>query len=317
VTASEGVTLTSVNTKGVEDPSRCQTDSSGFFACLVPTGSTGNLTFTIIFTGFTNKTFDANINAGEATDAGAQNMEGGTTGQWAVIPGAFDGIQVLLAQLKGCTLSDGAGGAFDPATMLPATARASDECTAAGLFVVDDGDVATFLTGGTLSNYQSLFINCAADYSYVDGADAVLQEYNAAGGHIYFSDLADSWLTSAFPGVIIFAGYSTNAGTISASVPYLPLATNVGDPIDIVFDLSAWAAIDDVPATTTTFIQGDISSITSYSGVHPITVGWRPDVSSGCVFYTSYHIEGAGTDTTIPQVAAMKYLVQNISSVCQ
>lgn len=319
---STSAPLASVN-KGVENPSQCVSDSSGNFACVVPEGQTGTLSFFLSLTGFSDTTFQASISAGATTDSGTLAMSGSASGQWVVVPGSFDGVQVLLSQLKGCTLSDGAGNPFDPATMDPATARASTECTDLGLLVLNDWDttsdtyVPTFLTGSSLASYQSLFINCDADWSGTTGVDAAIQAYNTAGGHIYFSDLADSWLTSAFPGVITFFGYSTMTGTVSSAVPYAPLAAVVGDPINVIFDLGAWAAMDSVAAGVTTYIQGDISTVSSYTGVRPITVGWRPSSSTGCVFYTSYHIEGAGTGTGIPQEDAIKYLVQNISSVCQ
>jgi hypothetical protein len=123
-------------------------------------------------------------------------MSGSSSEKWAVVPGAWDGVQVLLAQLKGCTLSDGAGGSFDPATMNAASARASDDCTSKGLLVLDDVDAAsanfvpTFLAGSSLSEYDALFINCGANYSdsgIVDPAPAVdpaVQAFSAAGKHI-------------------------------------------------------------------------------------------------------------------------------------
>lgn len=321
--AASAQTLSTVTTKGVEDSTKCVADTSGFFACLVPEGTSGTVSFIIIFAGFEDKAFTAEIAAGQTTDAGAQTMSGSTSARWVVVPGAYDGVQVLLAQLKGCTLTNLAGDPFDATTDDPAHSRGSDDCVSKGLVVLDDTDttseyyVPDFLVSAALADYASLFINCAADYSSTDGVDAAIQTFNTNGGHIYFSDLADSWLTSAFPGMINFGPASTNTGTVSSSVPYAPLAAVVGDPIDIVFDLGSWADIDTVESGVTTYIQGDISSVSTLSGVHPITVGWRPASATGCVFYTSYHIEGAGTGTGTPQENAIKYLVQNIATVCQ
>jgi len=314
-------TLGTITSKGVEDSTRCVADTSGNFACLVPQGTLGNLDFIVVFAGFANKSFSGEIAAGQTTDVGVQAMSGSTSLRWVVVPGSFDGVQVLLAQLKGCTLTDGSGNPFDPATMDAAGARGSEDCFNKGLLVLDNWDttseyyVDTFIVSSALADYAALFANCDADYSWVTGADAALQSFNSSGGHVYFSDLADSWLTSAFPGMINFAGNSTSTGTVSAGVPYGPLAAVVGDPINVVFDLSVWTAIDTVESGVTTYVQGDISTVSSYTGVHPITVGWRPGSSSGCVFYTSYHIEGASTGSA--QELAIKYLVQNIGSVCQ
>jgi hypothetical protein len=318
-------TLSTVTTKGVEDTTKCVADTSGDFACLVPAGTSGATSFLLVFAGFTDKTFSGEIAAGVATDTGTQTMSGSTSSRWVVVPGAYDGVQVLLSQLKGCTLNDMSGNPFDPATMDPASARGSDSCLAVGLLVLDDMDttsqyyVPDFLLSASLADYASLFINCAADYSGTTGVDAAIQAFNTNGGHIYFSDLADSWLTTAFPGMINFGPANTSSGppNVSASVPYAPLAAVVGDPIDIVFDLGSWADIDTVEAGVTTYIQGDISALSTLTGVHPITVGWRPASATGCIFYTSYHIEGAGTGTGTPQENAIKYLVQNIATVCQ
>jgi len=62
------------------------------------------------------------------------------------------------------------------------------------------------------------------------------------------------------------------------------------------------------------YIEGDISEFTDYVGVKPITVGFKPTDTNACVFYTSYHIEGASVGSD--QELAIKYLVQNINSVC-
>ncbi len=317
-TAMEVGKLATLGAKGVEDATRCVADATGNFACVVPSGSAGTLSFLLIFTGFDNKSFSADIVSDSTTDVGAQTMSGSSSEKWVVVPGSFDGVQVLLAQLKGCTLDDGSGGAFDPATMDAADARASTDCTNKGLLVLDETPgtetyVATFLASSLLSEYDALFINCNANYTATD-VDAKIQEFSMAGGHIYFSDLADSWLTILFPSKITFGAHATGTGTVSGDVVDTNLAAVVGNPINIVFDLGSWADIDTVTSDVTTFIQGDISALSSLTGVHPITVGWRPSSATGCIFYTSYHIEGASTGA--PQELAIKYLVQNIPTVC-
>ena len=318
--ANVAASLGTITSKGVEDPTRCLADSQGFFACLVPTGTSGTTAFYLMFAGFDDRTFNADIVAGATTDAGALAMSGDTSARWAVVPGTYDGVQVLLAQLKGCTLEDGAGNPFDPLTDDAQYARGSADCESKGLLVLSDDTTSpnyppTFIDGNGLNGYSALFVNCDANFSSTT-TDAALQTFSNAGGHVYFSDLSDSWLTPAFPGKINFAGNSTSTGTLSATVPYAQLAAVVGSPINIVFDLPVWTAINTVEAGVTTYIQGDISApLTSYTGVHPVTVGWRPSTSSGCVFYTSYHIEGNSTGSA--QEKAIKYLVQNIGSVCQ
>ncbi len=309
-------------TKGVEDATKCVADAAGDFACEVPAGQTGTLGFFIIFTGFDNKTFTADIVSDQVTNVGSQTMTASAAAKWVVVPGSFDGVQVLLAQLKGCTLNDIGGSPFDPATMDAAGARASEDCTNKGLLVLDDLNtgsdtyIPTFLTGSSLSTYDSLFVNCDADWSFEPNVDTSIQAFSNAGGHLYFSDLSDSWLSSAFPGAITFGGNNTSTGNVSGDVVHAGLAAVVGDPINIVFDLPVWTVIDSVQSFVTTYIQGDVTAVSStVTGVRPITVGWRPSSSSGCIFYTSYHIEGASTGAA--QELAIKYLVQNVGTVCQ
>jgi len=308
-------TATSITTKGVENATNCYADDTGEFVCVVP--NTGSYTFLLIKSGFDNLTFDTTIAAG-TNNVGAQAMTANADKKWVVVPGSFDGVQVLLSQIKGCTLTNADGD--------PALARASDECTALGLLVLDDTDmmsdtyVPTFLAGSSLGDYDALFINCDADWRGVSGVDAAVQSFSSNGGHTYFSDLSNEWITALFPGNITFfpeRPFDTNTGTISATVTDANLAAVVGTPIDIVFDLPIWAAIDTFDnASGTTFIQGDISALSStHTGVHPLTVGWRDSSSTGCTFYTSYHVEGASTGA--PQELAIKYLVENIDAVCQ
>jgi hypothetical protein len=236
--------------------------------------------------------------------------------KWVVVPGLFDGVQVLLSQLKGCTLTNAEGD--------PAFARASEDCTSKGLLVLDDLDptsetyVPTFLTSGSLASYDALFVNCDADWSTTPGADAAIQAFSTNGGHLYFSDLSDLWLESAFPGNINFGGNLTEEGppVISGDVVDANLAAVVGTPIELVFDLDAWTVTESVESFVTTYIQGDVTPLSNeVTGVRPITVGWTPSTASGCIFYTSYHVEGASTGA--PQELAIKYLVQTIATVCK
>ena len=65
---------------------------------------------------------------------------------------------------------------------------------------------------------------------------------------------------------------------------------------------------------STVYIEADISELSDYDGIKPITVGFKPADSDACVFFTSYHIEGASSGSD--QELAIKYLIQNISTVC-
>lgn len=306
----------------VADPTRCLTDNLGEFACIVPAGVSGNVGFQIQSQGFESVSFAADIVEGGIADAGELVLTANNSSVWVVVPGAFDGVQVLLAQLKNCTLTVSGGANYDPALgHQPYEARGSQDCIDKGLIILEDAFDSTsqyyvtdYLASGALASADALFINCGSYFSDGGTVDNAIMSFVAAGGHTYFSDLADIWLTALFPGKINFAGNDTNVGTITGTAVHAGLAAVVGDMFDVVFDLGVWTAIDSVAAGVTTFIQGDIGSVSTYPGIHPITVGWRDTNTSGCIYYTSYHIEGNSSGA--PQELAMKYLIQNIGAVC-
>ena len=314
--------LTNVNTlaeKGIANPDKCLTDNTGDFVCLLPTDVSGTVTLKISLAGFDDSTFTADASIGNVTEAGNQTLVSNTNNKWVVVPGNYDGVQVLLSQLKGCTLNDSAGNPFDSATGSPQRARNSADCESKGLLVLSNDSTSEnytpdFLVSDKLANYDSLFINCDANHSSPT-VNTALQTFINTGKHIYFSDLSDKWLTPAFPDKITFLGNNTSTGTLPATVLSTGLQSIVGTNMEVKFDLSVWTAIDSVPADVTTFIEGDITPLSNYTGTHPIAIGWKNTTNSGCVFYTSYHIEGASQDSS--QERAIKYLVQNISSVCQ
>jgi hypothetical protein len=68
-----------------------------------------------------------------------------------------------------------------------------------------------------------------------------------------------------------------------------------------------------VASGITTYVSGNTSSLGGTAAA-PITVGWKQG-TGGCVYYTSYHIEGAPTGSD--QEKALKYLILNVASVCQ
>lgn len=293
-------------TKGVPDTTQCITDSSGEFACS-GIATTGTYTFIVSGSGV-NLSFSATATVDATTtvpttDTTASSSD--TTTKWLVVQGSFDGVQLLLSQLKGCTLTGDVA--------VPSLLSGSTECTTANLTVVASSDLATtFDALSSISTYSSIFINCETDMT---AYATVLQEYVAQGGNLYFSDLSADGLTAAFPDKITFDTTSiTSAGDVTATVDNTGLATFLeSSSIDIAFDLSAWQAITSVASGVTTYISGDTSALGGTVDA-PITVGWKQS-TGGCIFYTSYHIEGASTGSD--QEKALKYLIQNIGSVCE
>ncbi len=335
-TASDGVTpligaeiklITTGNakplvSKGIADTSKCITDTNGEFACLLPEGTSGTYQFVVSNSGFSNASFSAALIVGSTTDIGATTLTANNSQKWVVVPGSFDGVQILLAQLKGCTLNNSSDMPFDPTMDNHSDARSSTDCTNKGLLVLDYADVDsslninTFLASQSLHDYDALFINCGA-YNYYENFSAInsnIKQFVAADKSLYFSDLTDAWLTELYPDNINFLGNDTSIGEIIGNVVHTGLAGAVGNPISIVFDLGFWSAMESVTSNVNTFITGDITSVSNYTGTYPITVGWKNTINSGCIFYTSYHIEGASDGA--PQELAMKYLIQNLQQVC-
>lgn len=299
--------------RGVANDDKCLTDSAGDYVCLLPEGVSGAIELKVVLNGFDEVTLTTDVSVGQVTEAGSQTLVGNNSEKWVVVPGIFDGVQVLLSQLKGCTLTDGNGNPYTT-TIPPDEARGSTECENKGLKVLEDDEVDAFLASSELLDSDSVFINCEANYSSANN-NSLLQNFVDQGGHVYSSDRSDRWLTDAFPGNINFAGRATNSGITTATAETAGLASVIGNSVEVEFDLGAWTAIDSVENNVTTFLESDITDVSTYSGVKPITVGWKENSNSGCVFYTSYHIEGANQGA--PQELAIKYLVQNISSVCQ
>jgi len=310
---------TTIVVKGVANPDKCLTDSTGDFVCLLPEGTSGSVTLKISLAGFDDITFTASANTGIVSEAGNQTLVSNTNNKWVVVPGIYDGVQVLLAQLKGCVLNDSAGNPFDAATGKPENSRSSTDCENKGLLVLDANSASEnyapdFLVSDKLTAYDSIFVNCETNLSS-STVDTALQAFVNTGKHIYFSDRSATWLHVAFPNKITFLGLDTAVGTLPATVLSTGLQSIVGTTMDVKFDINAWVAIDSVTSDVTTFLEGDITSVSNYTGTHPITVGWKTNTNAGCVFYTSYHIEGASQGSS--QERAIKYLVQNIDSVCQ
>ena len=305
---------TNLTLRGIANDSMCLTDSRGEYACVLPASIDGTTTFLLSADGFNSSTFEVNIQPTQIANAPILSLEADSTVQWAVVPGVFDGVQVLLSQLKGCTLNDSIGNPWNAENSNPADARGSTDCESKGLRVLET-DELDFYTDGSLDQFDALFINCNTDLSQDTEINDAIRQFNQNGNHVYFSDLSDFWLETIFPDQITFAGNSTGtASSLPATVVDENLAAVVGSDISLVFDFPAWTAIDSVSADSTVYIEADISELSTYDGIKPITVGFKPEGSNACVFFTSYHIEGASSGSD--QELAIKYLVQNIGTVC-
>jgi len=267
-----------ITQKGVANSEKCLTDNAGDFVCLLPEDVSGSVRFELTHTGFETYAFSADTSVGKVKAVSNLTLAANQHKKWAVIPSTDEGVQVLLAQLKGCVLNDLLGNPFEAATGKPQEARSSFDCESKGLLVLDTDSTATnyppdFLVSDRLATYDTLFINSHADHrsSVVNTA---LQEFVTTGKHIYFSGLADQWLTIVFPNKITFLENDTRSGTLSAVVAPTGLQSVVGTNMDIRFDTNGWISIASVTDEVTTFLEADITSLSNSTGTRPITVGW-------------------------------------------
>ncbi|MGK0271087.1 MAG: hypothetical protein ACI88H_001740 [Cocleimonas sp.] len=151
------VTLLESNAKlaarGVANDEKCLTDGAGDFVCLLPSDISGSVVLNVSLNGFDDQTFTTNVSEGETTETGSQTLLGNTSEKWVVVPGVFDGVQVLLSQLKGCTLTAPNGASTKPNDM-----RGSADCVSKGLIVLDNtASITGFLATNELLNSDSLF----------------------------------------------------------------------------------------------------------------------------------------------------------------
>jgi hypothetical protein len=284
----------------------CKTDLKGRFACAGVEEDVSPTT-KIVFErkGYIEKELDVKVEPGRTKEIPVeQTRVKPRSGNWLVVPGEFDGVQLLLSQLKGCKLTG------NPS--IPHSMRASAECSSLGLDVLNDSNVpGTFSKLDNLLHYDFIFINCPHDMS---AYDKVIQDFVAQGGNIYYSDWAASGLDSSFPDHVHFGEKETLPGKVLADVKHQGLSqflTNVS--FMIFFDLSTWVPITKiVDPSVQTFVTADTTKLGGHNSA-PITVGWRQD-KGGCVFFTSYHIEAALSGADQEQV--LKYLLMNLDCVC-
>ncbi|MEN6357929.1 MAG: hypothetical protein ABFD83_12705 [Armatimonadota bacterium] len=219
-----------------------------------------------------------------------------------------------------------------------------------------------------MAKYDVIFINCGAwvndDFSSGSTISNNVKSYVSNGGSLYVTDLSYDVVEQTFPDAIDFMGSdSTSAGqaedmgaadvgdtdiTCDASIQDPALkswlaknyagALNGDGTITIRGFLGGWAVMNSVPASTKTWIQGNISygsygsealsaskgrshtlrSTSSTrnrdSAVKPLTVTFK--YGSGRVLFTSYHTEEESPSPNLtPQECVLTYLVFEITAL--
>ena len=285
-----------------EDEDQCKSDNNGRFACKGIDNS-GRTKFMIEKPDVAKKEFEAEVDDDKITEIKIQDTRverKQVTSKWLVVPGRYDGVQLLLSQLKGCKLTGD--------HKFSAKLRKSLDCENSGLTVLNDDEIQQqFSSLDALSSFQFIFINCPTDMS---AYSAVIAQYVRMGGHIYFSDWAASGLHATFPGNIAFGKKTTLGGIVASSVLNPGLKHFLGrSSVPIYFDYNAWVPVIGISSNVQTFIRGNTAPLGGKIDA-PITLGWQEE-GKGFVFFTSYHIEGASTGAN--QERSLKYLLLNIS----
>ena len=123
-----------------------------------------------------------------------------------------------------------------------------------------------------------LFINCGTS----DRIDPrMLEAFVKNGGCLYASDLASSFIASAFPGMISYENEGVPC-RLAADVVDTELLQITGRHIDIEFDLSGWSVLKKTQGRVLLKASGN----SKYAG-RPIMISFT--YGKGVVFYTSFH----------------------------
>jgi hypothetical protein len=135
-------------------------------------------------------------------------------------------------------------------------------------------------------------------------SDAILQ-YTAAGGIIYASDWQRSLINIAFPEMLIQthleAGKSQHA---TANVIDKGLAADIGNTIDLNFDLPGWLPAAFEGKNVKEYLRGDVELMTGKIVSLPLLV--EITNGKGSVLFTSFHNE---TQNSEKELLLLKYLV--------
>lgn len=298
--------LKNTNGKGLGLGNDCISNSNGRFSC---SGiyDNGKTKIKIEKDRVADKTIEIDVQVGRKREIPRNTTTISRTesiGKWLVIPGEYDGVQLLLSQLKGCILK---GSPESPNEM-----RGSLDCHTSGLDVTPINQIDSTLSNlEILKQYDFIFINCPTD---VSKHSITIQNYVNQGGHIYYSDWASSGLDSAFPGHIEFGHATTDKGISQGHISHDGLENFINnDNFTIYFDLGLWIPIDYVTNDVNVYVWSNTSKLGGQMNA-PITVGFK-EGEGGCVFFTSYHIEGASTGAK--QELVLKYLLYNLNETCR
>ncbi len=143
-----------------------------------------------------------------------------------------------------------------------------------------------------------LFLNCGLGS---DVSTSAVRSFVNGGGCVYASDLMDTVISQAFPGLFQFAGHVGRPGQVRAEVVDPELQRAIGTSISVTFDMGAWAVLDSVAHDVSVLLRSADSG-------KPLMVMAKH--GEGTVFYTCFHnhAQTSETEQTLLQLLVLKQI---------
>ncbi len=192
--------------------------------------------------------------------------------------------------------------------------------------------------GTTLSKYHIVFVPCSGssgttcDDSTTSSANVKtnLEHFVDAGGRLYVTDYSYDFVRQPWPEYIDWVDQTSQIGSACLPGAYDSTAMNVDPGLEewmtaqglSTFSVTqSWTAIDAVHTVATTDLDNKPAMVTpkvwvwadTGQGMHPATVSFER--SCGRVLFSTYHTEGVGGPTLLPQEKALLYVLLEVS-VC-
>ncbi len=191
---------------------------------------------------------------------------------------------------------------------------------------------------GTLSKYHIVFVPCSGSSGttcndYTTSSATVksnLQQFVESGGRLYVTDYSYDFVRQPWPEYVDWVDQTTEIGSACLSGAYDSVAQNVDPGLEAwmaaqgmgTFSVvQSWTAIDQVHTVATTDLDNKPVMVTpkvwvwadTGQGLHPSTISFER--SCGRVLFSTYHTEGNGGATLLPQEKALLYVLLEVA-VC-
>jgi len=145
-----------------------------------------------------------------------------------------------------------------------------------------------------INNYSALFLNCGLIEILDQPTKTNLMNFLNAGGLIYTSDWASSYVQLLYPGNFSYLREGDSQSVVGDIVDE-QTRNNLGKTqINIEYDLSIWAEVDTLSSDFVIVVQGDYYSNGVLKTDKPLAV-YR-EQGQGVIVYTTFHNEANATE---------------------